>query len=142
MELKEFIKRSLKGENLPRFIIGTVNDSLSIAIKKKTGLNVLGYKIAIDSYDLRHIINSHGDKLKEAKRGQISVLPSDFILIPDIVKHSDIIFKSKDKTKSHNRNAIYFIKQYENEYWVIEQVIEPNKTITIKTMYIKKNLLP
>ena len=141
MELKEFIHKSLKGENLPKFTIGTVSESLSKKIKDRTGINVLGYKICLISSDIRHVINQHGNEKFEKNRGQIAINESDLLLIPDIIKHSDIIYKSDKLTTYEKNKAIKFVKQYKDEYWVIDQVIESDKSISLKTMYIKQNLL-
>lgn len=54
----------------------TVNRILGIS-----GHLLSDYRRVMDTFAVRHIFKNHGDEARESQRGQIAVLPEDFVLI-------------------------------------------------------------
>jgi hypothetical protein len=138
---EKYIENSLNGNiQCEPFYIGTATPNYAKKIKDKTGINVNGYNIVIDSYAILHTIKQHGDKKTEEERGQVAVNKSDLLLIPKIIFYPDLIIKSQYKNK-RGMNVIKYIKQFKNKYYVLEEIRTGSKVIALNTMYIKINLL-
>ncbi len=54
-----------------------------------SGQGLSGFRRVLDSFAVRHIFKNHGNGPSENNRGQIVVVPKDFLRIPEIVKDFD-----------------------------------------------------
>ena len=94
----------------------------------------------VDSLAIRNVFKNHGDKQVETKRNQIAITKNDILKIPEIILNPDIVVKS-EKTNSRGLAVIKYIKQYQDKYYILEEVRSGVKAIALNTMYIKKTLL-
>ena len=142
MTLLEFVEKSLKDKTFVfTFIVGRIDIAHAKDTFRKTKINISDYKIVIDSSIIRHIFDNHGNSEKETARKQIAVTKKDILKIPDIILKPDIIVKSDKKSDKHKLDVIKYIKQYNNKFYVLEEVRTGKKSIALCTMYIKKTLL-
>lgn len=116
-------------------IIGKV-DNASL-ILEKTGLDVSGFTRILDNYGVRHTIKQHGDEVKEAKRGQLSITLDDFALIPLITSSPDNVFA--DGKNKIGRDVIVFVKEIDGVgYRHVEELRGKHKLVATDSMRKKK----
>ncbi len=85
--------------------IGLVDEALAQRIQENTGLNLLGFRISVDTFSIKHIMKQHGNPFTEAQRGQIAVEKSDFFMILDMVQQADQITKDQ-RISTKNKQII------------------------------------
>ena len=108
------------------------------SIAAKTNVRVHGIEIVLTAFAIRHVIKEHGVHAKEAERGQIGVLNSDFELLPDILKNADVVIKGSIE---RGKQSILFIKNIKC-YYHVAMLIEGKKDevkLVLRTMY-KSNI--
>lgn len=82
-----------------------------------------------------HIIKSHGDPIKENKRGQIAVIKDDFKYIPFIINHYDIMEMTFDNVG--RKRGIKFWTKINGHRYVCVCLIDKNDKLFVTTMFIK-----
>ncbi len=81
----------------------------------------------IRSRSVKHILNEHGDELKELQRGQKA------ITLEDIANYQDFI---KDPTlRAVRDNRIIYAKQINGHYVVIEEALRKTNRVSLVTMW-------
>lgn len=143
-ELYEFAIQDT--ENVLKIIdIGEIDENLAKKIEENTGMNLLGFKISIDTFSIKHIMKKHGNPKEEVKRGQVAIEKIDFLLIQDIINNAEAIQKDQrisTKTNLIIHESIIFRKTYETEYVVINeirQVIKKGKVNRIILQSMRKH---
>jgi len=129
--------------------IGVVDETFAERIKKSTGFDFTGYVISIDNYSIKHILEKHGNPIREAKRGQISITKEDFLLLPKLLFEFDSVkYDVKIKNINHTkRESLIFEKTIGDTYFVVKEIRTVSKKgkvnkITLQTMYKRKALSP
>ena len=116
--------------------LGIVSTKTANKIEKITGIDVTQRKHILLDNDIRHMINQHGDKIKETKKGQIAITLKDIERIPDIINNYDRLVEGTTNTKGEQ--TIRYIKRFgEKRNHVVEIVPNNQKDLIIKTMWIK-----
>jgi hypothetical protein len=121
---------------------GASNKTLKIAkvgarevreAKEKAGLDIDGYTHTADLYAVRHAINQHGDKAKEAKRGQIAIGRDDIAALPDAIASPDaVVYGAKNQRK---QDLIASIKRMDDgTMLVVEEVRTGRKTLALASL--------
>ena len=128
-ELAELHKISKKQIN-----VGLVDREKAQLIKDKWNIDVSGFKHIVSFNEARHIYKMHGEG-NETDKQQKPVTPSDFALYPIIVKTFDVV---DYEINSKNKPTLKYLKYIGNYYIVVEEIIEKDKTLKLKTFYIKK----
>ena len=136
-EAKEFIAESLNINNAPKtLLLRQVSDKEVRSIMKVTGIDVSGYSHALNSSDIRHILNSHGVG-KEKQKDQIPLTEDDLSLIPDILDSPEEITKGSPSYRGEP--TIRYIKSDPSgSYTVVEVVKQKGKLLSVKTMWKKR----
>ena len=120
-------------------VLAKVDKKTADIIEKITGINTIDRIERITASDIRHILNRHGDKETETKKGQLPITKTDLEKIPDVIQNFDSIEKGNinvDKKGEHQ--TVRFIKEYNNNsLYVVEVVPSEGNTLTIKTMWKK-----
>ncbi len=112
--------------------LGTVNGEAVSDIKRKTGIDVTGFKQTISSRDLRHADNRHGSN-GETNKGQVPLTIEDYERIPELFSNYDRIEKGSPE-KNTNLPSIRFIKKYDDgTLYGVDVIVEKDKTIRYKT---------
>jgi hypothetical protein len=136
LKIRKFIEKVLF-ENVKKdwIELSTVSAKEAKAIETKLGFNVEGFVRIIDDSAVKHIINTHGNAVVEAKIGQLAVTVSDFELIPKIVAEYDNITKGVNGRK---QEVIIYSKKMGNKYFYVEEIRTGRKKLAMNTFYIKK----
>ena len=105
-------------------------ESLSLGILEE-------FKWTIDNYAIIHTHNKHGQEKKEISRGQIPVVITDYLLIPEIVKEPDKI--SVGEKSNIGTELIIYEKDIDGvNYFYVEEVRKKRKSLAMKTLYKRK----
>ncbi len=137
-DILAFVNETLsnKSNEEKEISLGKVTLEDSERIKEATGINVAGYERKLYNYEVKHTMNTHGNKKTEAARGQIAVTKEDFSLIPEIVSSASNIV-SAEKTKI-GTDAITYAKTIKDQIFYVEEIRTGRKVVTLKTMYKRK----
>lgn len=137
-ELKQVIDKAKKNPNeRQKLVIGKVSDDL-VTKAKENGLDITEYNHDIDVSGTRHSFKNHGNEKKEELRGQIAITDGDFERIPEIVyAYDDVKFGEVDEKGTP---LIKYHKQFDDGTSIYaEEVRTRQKTLTIKSLYKRKN---
>ena len=136
-KLHDKIQNAINNKNSKgRTNLGTVSIKTANKIAKVTGINVSERNHILLDNDIRHMLNQHGDGIKEEKKGQIAITSKDIEQIPNIINNYDKIIKGSVNTK--NQQTVRYIKKINNNKNYVVEVIPNNKNnLIIKTMWIK-----
>ena len=116
-----------------------VTDNIVQRVKALLKIDVSNRVHELVDNDIRHMINEHGDPIKEAKKDQIAITVEDILKIPDILELYDDIVKGNS---NKNNETIRYIKKYEDGItYLVEVVAEKSNTLNIKTMWKKPTTL-
>lgn len=119
--------------------LNKVSKKVADKIKKITGIDTLNRAEKITAFDIKHMLNQHGNEKIEKAKGQLPIGKEDILKIPDVIENYDNIVKgnlNKDKNGTHQ--TVRFIKQYDNHtLYVVEVVPQDGKSLIIKTMWKK-----
>ena len=141
-ELHNRITNALLSKNTKKnTYLGQVTEKVAKKVKSLLGIDISGRRHIIPDYNIRHIINQHGNPEIEKSKGQIAVTRKDIERIPEILNTYDSIEKGSINTNSMTSNyneSIRYIKKYNNNItYVVEVVPKTGKTLEIKTMWKK-----
>lgn len=120
-------------------VLAKVDKKTADIIEKITGINTINRSERITASDIRHILNHHGDKNTEIRKGQLPITKADLKRIPDVIQNFDNIEKGNTNVdKKGEHQTVRFIKEYNNNLlYVVEVVPSEGNTLTIKTMWKK-----
>jgi hypothetical protein len=132
-----FVKECLqdKSETVHLLEIGSISNYEAELIRYKTGLNVSGYTRIIDNYGIKHTLKQHGKAELEQLRGQLPIIPSDFELIPQIVKTENIIYSGKNKI---GNDVILYEAVLDNVFYYAEEVRNKRKKLALQSIWKRK----
>lgn len=116
-------------------LIAKVSKIEAEKIKLKTGKDVSGFEHVIDNYGIIHTLKSHGNKIKEALRGQIAIELKDFELIPKIILTENIIYSGKNKI---GNDIILYEKKIGLVYYYAEEIRNKKKKLALNSMWKRK----
>ena len=95
-------------------IVDNEVDEELIALAKKEGVDLKGYKHVIEISGIRHSEKRHGKQSKD--REPLSI--EDYLLVPFIIRNRDKVSVSTSKSKRHKMNLLVYEKQIGlNYYW-------------------------
>lgn len=136
-KIRELIAKAKSQKEGKAFVqLFKIESDLATKIFSKCGIDLLGYTVVMEADAIRHTIRAHGNELKEKNRGQIAITEVDFLCVPQIILEADIIEVAD--TNKKGLEVIRFIKQFEGEYYVLEEVRKGRKHLALNTMFIKK----
>lgn len=119
----------------PYQTMGLLTSKDIVALKKHTGIEVVGFDFALDSSAVRHTFDHHGDNKTEAKRGQRAVLANDYSYIPELLSAPDNIVYVGDTDNS--QPLMRYQKRINGElYQAVFGVRRKRKMLSLKTFYI------
>lgn len=134
-----------KFEANERVVLGTVSPTISKQIHNLTGINVNGYKVAIEARQINHILKDHG---KQGLTDRSMANPSDIAKMEYALNDPDDIRKAgKTQAYTHmvnGRNRTADTVLYEKNigtksYYVVQAVPDTKaKTLYIVTAFIGK----
>lgn len=133
-EIDNFVNNAKNNKQLnENIVIGDVSEN-TLKLAREKGVDLSGYVHNIDSKAIRHNVNSHSDKIKEAERGQVPLSENDFKNIPLVIYQPDKVDYFKRKGLDHIN---YEKTMSDGSIYYIEEVRTGKKTLTTKTIYKK-----
>ena len=119
--------------------LSKVSQKVAEKIKKITGIDTLNRNERITAFDIKHMLNQHGNERIEKAKGQLPITKEDIFKIPDVIENYDNIVKgSLNKDRNGTHQTVRFIKQYDNHtLYVVEVIPQSGKSLIIKTMWKK-----
>ena len=113
-------------------IIDNQIDEELIALAKKEGIDLTGYKHVIETSGVRHSESRHGKE--SADRTPLSI--EDYLMIPYIIKHRDMVTISNHRTKKHGLKTIIYRKTIGKQYVYVEEIRNGrNKSLAFVSLY-------
>jgi len=106
-------------------------------IKEELGFDLENYCRVMDNSAINHTLNHHSNPKTEAQRGQIAVVPEDFVLIPKITSEFDKL-EYADKNQ-HGRDLIKYIKEMTEKLVYVEEIRTGRKEVALQTLYKQKS---
>lgn len=136
-DINKFVLEELtKKQSNNCIYFGKVSKKISDRVYNELNIDISGYNISLKGDNVRKIMKSHGNKINEEKRGQVSVTLNDFNLIGDIISEPDEIRLSKN-TKD-GKPSITFVKCIKNKYTLVEFVSSKKHNLEVHTLYKNK----
>ena len=113
---------------------GAIPSDLADEIFDRTGIRVEGYNCSISAYEVRKILKDHGDKSKEAFRGQRAITEDDFVNIPSVIQSPLDI--SKSSSMYNGKPAIIFKGNSNGQMTVVAVVSDKRLDLFVQTAYV------
>ncbi|RYU91780.1 PBECR3 domain-containing polyvalent protein [Emticicia agri] len=112
-------------ENLSQFHrkidLFIVPDKLAAEIFEKTSIDVTGYWVCLDNYEIIHAMEEHGNPITEAKRGQIALEREDFVKMLEVFLNPEEI-NTIGTTRHTQKTLLQFIRKIEDKTYVVKEV--------------------
>lgn len=132
--IREHVTRALRsGKEHSTTSLGTVSAANADKVKAMTGVSIHGHERVIQSSDIRHVLNSHGDPEVEADRGQAPVRKADFAQIPNIVERAHAVTAIGKPKAAKPQRLEYVARIGEHEYRYVEE-LRPAQVVALKSM--------
>lgn len=136
-QLDRFVQTAIEDKSIhKKLYFGKIPSELSTEVFEKTGVNVDGYNFTLRADEIRKILKDHGQRAKEANRGQQPITQKDFARIPTVVLNPDNI-KLSDKL-FEGKPVILFEKEINGRKTVVAYVTKKHMDLTVQTMYFGK----
>ncbi|MGE9266507.1 MAG: phage portal protein family protein [Verrucomicrobiales bacterium] len=137
-ELGKYFEDTFSGEERPIMEYAEVSAEQAQMILAKTGVDVSGYRHAIDQSAIRHLIRSHGDPKKEERQKQVALSKGDVErLAEDVTGFDEVEFAGM--TKQGLQAIRYYKDRPDGTTVVIEAVRSPKyPRLVPETMFKKK----
>jgi hypothetical protein len=105
-------------------------------LSQDSGIDVqAGLVHSIDPSEVRHSFGHHGDAAKEIMRGQIGLLPDDYLLIPEVTLNYDSVVTI---TTEKELPGLQYQKRIGNTFFVVEEMRTGRKELSFITLF-KRN---
>ena len=107
-------------------------------------MNVDSSVATVNTEQLQHSLNHHGNAKREAKRGQIAITKDDLKRIPEVLADYDSILPGKGIADGKNQESVVFRKKYPDgtvacvELDVFNDSMK-KRTLKFQTMWKEKN---
>ena len=133
-QFDQFVKDSLAGKEQGKLYFGMIPADVAARIEAISGLQVAGYNLAINAYEIRKILlHSHGNEKTEGLRGQRKITKDDLLLIPEIISSPDRI--ELDNRPYEGKPVLRFSKNVGPRTVVVTYVTRKHHDLSVQTMY-------
>lgn len=134
-DVRDFIDNVEKFDRDKSLFLGKIGDKNAAKILTETGVDVKGKSIVLNSSNLRHIFNNHGNAASEALSGQIAVTKNNIESVIETLVEPDSVERSDENGKV----GIMFKKNINGRVMAITILSEKKKALTLKSAWIIKN---
>ena len=93
-------------------IIDNEVDEELMALARKEGIDLTGYKHVIETSGISHSQNRHGEKSND----RVPLTMEDYFLIPYIIKNRDAVIISPSMTRIHKNKVFIYEKKIGDQY--------------------------
>ena len=116
-------------------IIDNEVDEELMALAKKEGIDLTGYKHVIETSGTSHSQNRHGENSKD----RMPLAMEDYFLIPYIIKNRDSVIISPSVTRIHKNRVFIYEKKIGNHYVYVEEIRRGrNKSLDFQSLRKRK----
>ncbi|MFY7998000.1 MAG: hypothetical protein ACOVSW_05310 [Candidatus Kapaibacteriota bacterium] len=77
-EIEEFVLNAIGTNTKKSLVYSTISPKEVAIIKAYTGIELEGFKYILQADNVRHILNRHGNPIKEEQHGSIAITINDF----------------------------------------------------------------
>lgn len=134
-QYRKFIREALQNnQSDKKMYFGAIPSDLADEIFDRTGIRVDGYNCSISAYEVRKILKDHGDKSKEALRGQRAITEDDFVNIPSVIQSPLDI--SKSPSMYNDKPVIMFKGNSNGQMTVVAVVSDKRLDLFVQTAYV------
>lgn len=134
-DIRGFIDNVEKFDRDKSLFLGKIGDKNAAKILTETGIDVKGKSIVLNSSNLRHIFNNHGNAASEALSGQVAVTKNNIESVIETLVEPDSVERSDENGKV----GIMFKKNINGRVMAITILSEKKKALTLKSAWIIKN---
>ena len=134
-DVRDFIDNVEKFDRDKSLFLGKIGDKNAAKILTETGVDVKGKSLVLNSSNLRHIFNNHGNAASEALSGQIAVTKNNIESVIETLVEPDSVERSDENGKV----GIMFKKNINGRVMAITILSEKKKALTLKSAWIIKN---
>jgi len=116
-----------------------VSEARAAEVRRVTGQEISGYRRVLDSGDIRHVLQTHGDRTREASRRpqQAAITRTDFARIRQIAEVGQV--QHTRRTTIRNAPTIVYTDRIGRfEYTYVEQVRHRARDVALKTMWKRR----
>lgn len=138
--IDDFISDSLQHpdpDHFRKLYFGRINHDLAVRIKNETGYDTEGINLTLASTEIQKVlVNSHGDSIAEANRGQVKITGAEVIDAVTTIESPDEIINGQ-YTGNHGpvQNAITFRKNINGRETVVTYIATGPHDLRILTIY-------
>ena len=116
-------------------IIDNEVDEELMALAKKEGIDLTGYKHVIETCGTSHSQNRHGVNSND----WMPLTMEDYFLIPYIIKNRDSIIISPSLTRIHKNKVFIYEKKIGDQYVYVEEIRRGrNKSLAFQSLRKRK----
>ena len=119
-----------------QIVLGPIPPHVIEKVLLDSSIDLTNYVFTIDVYAVRHIMRSHGNKLKEEARGQKAITVDDFNLLYTIVSQPDTVFY--DGLNRIGREVLQFQKRVDDLHVILKEVRTGKKQLALNSMRLIK----
>ena len=111
-----------------------VDDEL-MALARKEGIDLTGYKHVIETNGTLHSQNRHGENSND----RVPLTMEDYFLIPYIIKNRDAVIISPSLTRIHKNKVFIYEKKIGDQYVYVEEIRRGrNKSLAFQSLRKRK----
>ena len=116
-------------------IIDNEVDEELMALARKEGIDLTGYKHVIETSGISHSQNRHGEKSND----RVPLTMEDYFLIPYIIKNRDAVIISPSMTRIHKNKVFIYEKKIGDQYVYVEEIRRGrNKSLAFQSLRKRK----
>ena len=119
-------------------IIDETIDEELMALAAKHGIDLTGYKHVIETTGVQHAENRHGKRSND----RTPLTLEDYLLVPYIIKHRDILSISTSKTRQRESTVLVYEKQINLDFYYVEEIRIGKKSLAFQTLYKRSSKSP
>jgi len=116
-------------------IIDNEVDEELMALARKEGIDLTGYKHVIETSGISHAQNRHGENSND----RMPLTMEDYFLIPYIIKNRDTVIISPSLTRIHKNKVFIYEKKIGDQYVYVEEIRRGrNKSLAFQSLRKRK----
>ena len=116
-------------------IIDNEVDEELMALARKEGIDLTGYKHVIETSGTSHSQNRHGENSND----RVPLTMEDYFLIPYIIKKRDTVIISPSLSRIHKNKVFIYEKKIGDQYVYVEEIRRGrNKSLAFQSLRKRK----
>jgi len=135
--ISQTVAKAFSGETPDRLHWNMLRKTDAAKLSADSGITIPeGMVHSIDSREVRHAMNEHGNPAIESARGQEAIVPEDYLKIPDVVKGYDSVTAI---TTDKGFPGLMYKKQIDGSVYVVEELRTGRKELAFLSLWKGNN---